>query len=340
MASTHVTTTDQLPDALGKYYVAKTLYEASHYLVWYLFAQKAPYMEGNGDKVKWRRILRLDSTPKRLEQAVTNTGQRMDKVDLLMTVDWYGDHVLYSDRVIFENRDPVLKQATKVLGDQAGEMLDKVLRNVYVAGTNVLYAADDAGTIGAARSNVAGRINNRILDKAIRNLRMNRAKPWKKSIAAGPGQGTVPVRDAWPAITDAETLYDLELYVAGYRSVHEYGQFNKLHESEQGCYKNIRFFLTDNGISWNTGSTTIPTGIDYTTSNVNVHATVIFGQDAIGAVRLGGKDTPVEFIAHKPGSAGSADPLNQRGSAGWKAPQAGKILDQTQIIRVEHAVSA
>ena len=40
------------------------------------------------------------------------------------------------------------------------------------------------------------------------------------------------------------------------------------------------------------------------------------------------------------GSAGTADPLDQRSTSGWKATFVTKILNENFILRLEHAVSA
>jgi N4-gp56 family major capsid protein len=40
------------------------------------------------------------------------------------------------------------------------------------------------------------------------------------------------------------------------------------------------------------------------------------------------------------GSAGTADPLEQRATSGWKATFVAKILNDAFLVRVEHAVSA
>jgi N4-gp56 family major capsid protein len=37
------------------------------------------------------------------------------------------------------------------------------------------------------------------------------------------------------------------------------------------------------------------------------------------------------------GSAGSADPLDQRATSGWKAITTTKILNDSWIVRIEHA---
>jgi len=78
------------------------------------------------------------------------------------------------------------------------------------------------------------------------------------------------------------------------------------------------------------------------TSGAEVHATIIYGQHAFGMVKLGGKGKPNVNIIVKPlGSSGSEDPLNQRGSIGWKVPHfACAVIQDDFICRVEHCVSA
>ena len=46
-------------------------------------------------------------------------------------------------------------------------------------------------------------------------------------------------------------------------------------------------------------------------------------------------DGGLKMIVKQLGSAGSADPLDQRGSAGWKAIKTAEILTQTYMIRCE-----
>ena len=73
-----------------------------------------------------------------------------------------------------------------------------------------------------------------------------------------------------------------------------------------------------------------------------VHATIIYGQDAFGMVKLGGKGKPnIQIIVKPLGSAGATDPLNQRGSIAWKVNHfACAVLQDDFIIRVEHGVTA
>ena len=91
---------------------------------------------------------------------------------------------------------------------------------------------------------------------------------------------------------------------------------------------------------WTTSNTLkiVPTGGG---NSVDVHATIVYGTNAFGCVKLGGKGKPnIQMIVKAPGELGS-DPLNQRGSVGWKVGFfAAAVLQDDFIVRIEHAVSA
>ena len=91
---------------------------------------------------------------------------------------------------------------------------------------------------------------------------------------------------------------------------------------------------------WTTTNTLkiVPTGGG---NSVDVHATIVYGTNAFGCVKLGGKGKAnIQMIVKAPGELGS-DPLNQRGSVGWKVGFfAAAVLQDDFIVRIEHAVSA
>lgn len=93
---------------------------------------------------------------------------------------------------------------------------------------------------------------------------------------------------------------------------------------------------------WTTAQTLkiVPSG--GATSGDEVHASIIYGKNAYGMVRLGSKEKPnIQIIVKPLGSSGSDDPLNQRGTIAWKVPFfACAVLQDDFICRVEHGVSA
>lgn len=62
-----------------------------------------------------------------------------------------------------------------------------------------------------------------------------------------------------------------------------------------------------------------------------VYSTIILGKDAFGS----SGDKTVEMINKELGSAGTADPLNQRGTYGWKGYHFSMILEQLKLVRIE-----
>lgn len=68
-----------------------------------------------------------------------------------------------------------------------------------------------------------------------------------------------------------------------------------------------------------------------------VHATLVIGRDAYGVTD---PKSNLETIVKALGSAGSADPLNQRGTMGWKCHHLAKILVDEYMVRIESTATA
>jgi len=67
----------------------------------------------------------------------------------------------------------------------------------------------------------------------------------------------------------------------------------------------------------------------------DVYATIVLGDNAYGTTELGGGG--LQHIVKQLGSAGTADPLNQRATVGWKATKAAVRLVEAFMVRIETA---
>ena len=77
------------------------------------------------------------------------------------------------------------------------------------------------------------------------------------------------------------------------------------------------------------------------TATDTVYGTLIYGQNAYGDVSLGGNGKNIKVIINPPGSAGSDDPLEQRGTLAWKVKgYCCVILQDSFIVRLEHGATA
>lgn len=295
------------------------------------FGQKRPIAMRSGNQIKFRRYSALAAAVTALTEGVTPAGSSLAVTDIVSTLAQYGDFITLSDMVSMTNQDPVVTEATDVLGDQAGTTIDLTRRDVLVAGTNVAYAAGVAN-----RLSLTGKLTGADLDKAIRFLKNQNAKFMKEGIMPSDGVGTGAIRKAFIGIVHPDVEFDLE-QIAGFRAVSDYSSQQGVIEDEIGSYKNIRFVTSTNAKVWADGTTVLTAGFKGVTKN-DVYATLIIAAESYGVSPLAGQamNTYVKAL----GSAGTADPLEQRSTVGWKATTVTTILNQSWLIRLESLASA
>ena len=331
------TTTTQIPSAIQEFYDRVLLRRAVPLLVHERFGQKRPMPKGHGSQIKFRRYNALNPATTPLTEGVKPTGSQLSRTDVTASLNQYGDYVELTDRVILENIDPIITEAVEILGEQMALSLDTVIRDVIVGGTNVMY------TNGSARNAVNTTIadNPAVLDKAIRSLKNQNARPFTRMVKASDKVSTFPIRPAFIGIVHPDITYDLEK-VNGFVPVEKYANYGDIMEGEVGAYRGIRFVETTNAKIWpDAGGDATATGNPNVKStsgtNADVYALLIVAQDAYGVTELreGGAKTIIKEL----GSGGTADPLNQLATVGWKAMLTARILNDAWMVRIETAVS-
>lgn len=326
MAATTIT---EVPPAVQAFYDRNLLERAVPAEVHGRYGQLRPIRTRSGNQIKFRKFSSLAVATTPLTEGVTPSGSQLAITDILATLAQYGDFVTLSDFVQLTNQDPVLTEAGEVLGEQAGLTIDTLRRDVLVAGTNVMYSN------GSARNTLNTPLAAGTLKTAIRTMDRQNAKRVRRMLSAGPGIGTVPIRAAFIAVAHPDTVAVLE-GVSGYVPVNEYSSAMEAIPDEVGSYRHIRFVMTTNAkVFIDSGAAVGGDGqISTGASNNDVYATLVFGQNAYGIVPLQGN--AMKKIVKALGSAGTADPLNQRATAGWKATTTTRILQELFMLRIEH----
>lgn len=111
--------------------------------------------------------------------------------------------------------------------------------------------------------------------------------------------------------------------------VSKYAHPEQIYNGEIGKIGGCRFVeSTEAKIFAKAGAT--PSG---GTAGIDVYSTLMFGQNAYGVTEVTGGG--LEHIVKQLGSAGTADPLNQVASVGWKATKTAEILVNPYMIRIE-----
>lgn len=274
--------------------------------------------------IRFRRYGNLSAATTALTEGVTPAGKQLSQTVITAVVQQYGDYVTVTDVLDYESPDPELMIAAEVLGDQMGDTLDQLTRDVIAAGSNVQYAtATERNSIGTG-----DKITLLEVKTAIRTLKNNNTRKITTMINPTTGYNTTPVNSCFIGIVHPDTTYDLDA-LDGWTPVEKYSSQMGVMEGEVGKLKEVRFVETTNAKVFEGAGAG---------GTVDVYATLIFGRDAYGVSRISGE--AVQNIVKPLGSAGTADPLNQRATSGWKATFVAKILNDDFLVRIEHAVTA
>ena len=307
-----------------EFYDRTLLYRATPFLVHTKFAQVRDIPRNGGtNTIKFRRYGNLTAATTALSEGVTPAGSALSITDITASVAQYGDYVTVTDVVDYESKDPVLVEAAQILGDQAGDTLDQLTRDVLAAGTTVQYADGVAARVNVAST---GKMDYDEVRKAVRTLKNNKARKITRMINASTGVATEPVDAAFIGLCHPNTTYDLKA-ITQFVPVEKYSSTMSVMQGEVGKVDEVRFIESTNcKVFAGAGD-----------SSIDVYATLVLGMDAYGITRISGE--AMRNIIKPLGSAGANDPLEQRATSGWKATFVAKILNDDFMVRIEHAVS-
>lgn len=309
--------------AVNAYLSEELLVRAYPYFVHILWAQVRDLPRNKGETIKFRRYTNLTAATTALTQGVTPTGSQLGITDVTASPLQYGDFVTTTDFLNMTVIESLNLELAGLLGDQMGDTIDQLARDVIVAGTTVQYAstATTRATVAAGMT-----LNADEIREATRTLQTNNAKYITKMIEPSTGFNTSPVGAAYIGIISEDTLFDLAKSETDWDPVEEYANAtSRLGDFEVGKVGNVRFMLAGSNAAT-------------FSSTVTVHATMIIGRDYYGVSRISGEAT--ELITKPLGSAGTDDPLNQRATMGWKITFVAVRLNENFAVRIEHAVSA
>ncbi len=288
------------------------------------WAQIRDIPQNAGQTIKFRRYTNLTAATTALTEGVTPAGSQLSITDVVATPLQYGDFVTMSDKVSFTTLDPLLTETAELLGDQAGDTLDQLTRDVMIAGTTIQYASTATNITHITASMI---MNASEVRECVRTLQTNKAKKITRMVDPNNNYNTTPLNACYIGIIHPKTLYDLKSDSA-FVPVQKYPSQRDVMPGEEGAVDDVRFIVSPNAkYAGTVGASSAP-----------VYKTVIFGRDFYGITRIAGK--ALENIVKPLGSAGSNDPLNQRATSGWKATFVAKILNQDFGVVIYHGVTA
>lgn len=319
------TTRTQIPAEVSAFYDRALLERAIPRFLYQKFAQVRDLPKGAGtNTIKFRRYSNLAAATTPLTEGITPTGSQLSVTDITASVSYYGDYILVTDVVNYESEDANLTEWAQILGDQAGDTLDQITRDVLVAGTNVYYggSATTRGTVGASDL-----ITATLIKKVVRTLKNNNAMKITSMVNSSVGIGTTPLNACFAAVVHPNVGYTLK-DLTGWIPVERYSAQKGVIDGEIGALDEVRFIESTNAKVFTASGS----------GGIDVYATLVFAANAYGVSRISG--AAMKNIFKPFGSGGSTDPLDQRQTSGWKASFVPKILNNAFMVRVETAAAA
>lgn len=320
-----LTTTTQIPAEVNNYYDRNLLEAAAPLLLHTKWAQVRDIPRKAGTKIiKFRKYSLLAAATTPLTEGITPVGSSLSVTDITAEALQYGDFITVTDVLDFTTEDPELTIAGEQLGMQAGDTLDQLTRDVLAAGTNKYFGGSATLRTQLTASDL---ITTTLLDKVIRLLKNNKARKVMQMVNPDQGYNTTPLNACFVGIVHPNVSYTLT-GLTGFIPVEKYANKSNVMEGEIGAYKEIRFVETTNAKVFTGGGA----------GGVDVYGTLVMGMNAYGITRISGE--ALKNIIKPLGSAGTADPLDQRATSGWKATFVAKILNNDYIVRIETGCAA
>ena len=312
----NVTTDSKLSAENKTFYDRALVEEAGPNLIHGQFGQKRPIPKNGGKRIQFRRYASLPKALKPLTEGVTPEGRKLSATALEAEVNQYGDFVCLSDVLDLTAIDNNVLEATKAVGRQAGLTLDTITRNVLQSGTNVFYCPK----VGA------NGVQTPVTDRSGLDKTCTLTVDVVKKVAAMLKAANAPKIDGdYVCILHPYVAYDI-MSDPRWEEMHKYTTPENMYQGEIGRIAGVRFVETSEAAVYKGTENSCPTGLA-------VFGCLFIAQGAYGVTEVTGGG--LQTIIKQLGSAGTADPLDQRSTVGWKALQTAEILMEPYMVRVE-----
>jgi N4-gp56 family major capsid protein len=348
-ASTPFTNYGNISQRTAAYAAKQMLEHAEPILVLSKFGQSKPMPKNSSDTVVFRRpipfdVQRDDGTNgttageiTKLIEGVTPSEQQMKYEDVWVKLNQYGGLVSITDVVQDLSEDPVLSDASMLLGEQAAETVEMLTWGKICGGSVVHRASSTASQATATRADVDSVIGLNHIRSITRTLKRNRAKTITTMMGSSVNYGTEAIEGGYIAFCHTDCEHDIR-GLDGFIHLADYGSRKPLCPEEIGSCENVRFIMTPLLTPFADSGAAAGTMVSTTGTSADVYPVVIIAKHAYGLVPLKGAKAITPTVLN-PGTPSKSDPLGQRGYVGWKSYFAATILNESWMTRLEVTVT-
>lgn len=307
---TNMTTSSALSAGMQTYYNRELLRTFEPNLVHLQFGDEHRMPPHSGLVMNMRKLIPLETNTKALSEGDPGESVMLAETEVTVQLQQYGEYARCTDKLDLTHLDMDIMRRTKLFGDAGARSIDAVVREELAKCANVIYAG---GKASRAELTAVDKLTSRELRKAVKTLKKNHAQTFGGYFVA---------------IIGPDTMYDLQEDEA-FVKVSQYQDKENIYTGEVGRLFGVRLVeTTEAKIFEGAGA-----------SGADVASVIVLGQYAYGVTSLKGAKPRV--IVKPAGSAGTADPLDQISTVGWKMDGFGvKMLQPEYAVRIECGFSA
>ena len=307
---TNMTTSSALSAGMQTYYNRELLRTFEPNLVHLQFGDEHRMPPHSGLVMNMRKLIPLETNTKALSEGDPGESVMLAETEVTVQLQQYGEYARCTDKLDLTHLDMDIMRRTKLFGDAGARSIDAVVREELAKCANVIYAG---GKASRAELTAADKLTSRELRKAVKTLKKNHAQTFG---------------GYFMAIIGPDTMYDLQEDEA-FVKVSQYQDKENIYTGEVGRLFGVRLVETTEAKIFEGAGT----------DGADVASVIVLGQYAYGVTSLKGAKPRV--IVKPAGSAGTADPLDQISTVGWKMDGFGaKLLQPEYAVRIECGFSA
>lgn len=306
---TNMTTSAGLAPGMQDYYDRKMLEVIEPELVHLQFGKERYLPPNSGTTINIRKPVPIPTKITPLNEGNPGDGIMLAETEVTMSIEQYGDYARVTDKLDMTHLDIKILERVENFADAGARSIDAVVREELATCTNVLYAGGKTSRSALTAD-----------DKMTSNLILDAVKILKKNKARKIGGYYIAIigPDVWRELWDD----DLFTKVAAYQDK------EKVYNGEVGRIGGVRLVeTTEAKIFEGEGS-----------GGTDVASVIVLGKDAYEYTSIKGANP--RTIVKPVGSAGSADPLEQISTVGWKMDGFGvKLLQPEYAVRIECGIA-
>jgi N4-gp56 family major capsid protein len=324
------------------------------------FAER-PYSfkQGDGETVKFKRMLDMpydNPSLYEISDGLTPEGMKVEVSFVSAKVSYYGGYVIYTDRSFFHDPLGIMKEVKNTIAPLGTRVANNVTRNVIFGTANwyhfgaaeSLLQIQGTGTVDGDIAQIA-----EDLEAIITYLETRNVEKISEKVNAATGISTEPIDAAYICFCSPKARFSIIEKLPDFVPVRKYASQQNTVKGEIGTFKNIKFIASTSVPVYDSASTLVDINAVSTfwkgTANVQFQDSntgsaesgttdfaaplfpfLIFGKGAYGVVPVASGNP--EIIAKDLGSSGTNDPLNQRGTIGFKFGKTAAILDAQRMV--------